>query len=109
MHCAVAAAVRREVPFAFLERCSDDFVRGGFASRATAYAAPSSLSRTFGPRLKQHMEYISQHPDEVSRVIACQRKCDDVRAVMLTNVDKVGAAGARQVSAHAAARCSGTA
>lgn len=46
-------AYGRQIPFAFLERVSDDFL-ASHATRAKA-AAPHSLDRTFGPRIKQHM------------------------------------------------------
>lgn len=46
-------AYGRQIPFAFLERVSEDFM-ASHATRAKA-AAPHSLDRTFGPRIKQHM------------------------------------------------------
>jgi hypothetical protein len=46
-------AYGRQIPFAFLERVSEDFL-ASHATRAKA-AASHSLTRTFGPRLKQHM------------------------------------------------------
>jgi hypothetical protein len=45
----------RQIPFAFLERVSEDFFNNGHASKAKAAAAPHSLNRTFAPVLKQHM------------------------------------------------------
>ena len=46
-------AFGRQIPFAFLERVSEDFLNS-HATKAKA-AAPHSLDRSFGPKLKQHM------------------------------------------------------
>lgn len=46
-------AFGRQIPFAFLERVGEDFLNT-HATRAKA-AAPHSMDRTFGPKLKQHM------------------------------------------------------
>lgn len=49
-------AYGRQIPFAFLERVSEDFLNTQAAkAKATAAAAPHSLDRVFGPKLKQHM------------------------------------------------------
>lgn len=52
-------AFGRQVPFAYLERVSEDFLNSHAAQLKTAAAAPHSLDRAFGPKLKQHM--VSQH------------------------------------------------
>ncbi|KAL5078757.1 hypothetical protein RYX36_007178 [Vicia faba] len=67
-YCVVAdESVGRQVPVAFLERVKDDFVAkygGGKASTA----APNSLNKEFGPKLKEHMQYCVDHPEEVSKL-----------------------------------------
>lgn len=35
-------------------------------------------------------DYCSNNPDEISRIAACQRKVDDVKGIMVENVEKVG-------------------
>lgn len=52
-------AYGRQIPFAFLERVSEDFL-ASHATRAKA-AAPHSLDRTFGPRIKQHMVRVGKN------------------------------------------------
>lgn len=46
-------AFGRQIPFAFLERVSEDFLNQHATKGRTA--APHSLDRAFGPKLKQHM------------------------------------------------------
>lgn len=46
-------AFGRQVPFAFLERISEDFL-SSHANRSRS-AVPHSLDRIYGPKLKQHM------------------------------------------------------
>lgn len=47
-------------------------------------------------------EYCTNNPDEISRIAACQRKVDDVRSVMVENIEKV-----RPDSRCAAGMCGG--
>jgi hypothetical protein len=46
-------AFGRQIPFAFLERVSDEFM-ASFASKGKT-AAPHSMDRLVGAKLKQHM------------------------------------------------------
>ncbi|KAF6254046.1 R-SNARE protein, VAMP72-family [Scenedesmus sp. NREL 46B-D3] len=86
-------AFGRQIPFAFLERVSDDFI-AGFASKGKT-AAPHSMDRSFGVKLKQHMDYCTNNPDEISRVAGVQRKVDEVKNIMIENLDKVLERGER--------------
>jgi hypothetical protein len=52
-NCLQDEAFGRQIPFAFLERVSDEFI-AGFASKGKT-AAPHSMDRSFGAKLKQHM------------------------------------------------------
>jgi vesicle-associated membrane protein 72 len=80
-------AYGRQVPFAFLERVRDEW----FAKWADkgASASAHSLDKTFGGRLKYWMEYCESHPDEVSKVVAVQKKVDEVKGIMVENIERV--------------------
>lgn len=77
----------RQVPFAFLERVRDEFEEK-FAEKGRT-AAAHSMDRTFGPRLKNHMEYCMAHPEEISKIAAVQKKMNEVKDVMVENIEKV--------------------
>lgn len=53
LHTLQDEAFGRQIPFAFLDRVSEDFMTG-FANKGKS-AAPHSLDRSFGAKLKQHM------------------------------------------------------
>ena len=44
------------------------------------------------PRLKYHMDYCMEHPEELSRVAGLQKKVDEVKNVMVDNIEQVGTA-----------------
>eukprot|EP00245_Coleochaete_scutata_P007150 TRINITY_DN22251_c0_g1_i1.p1 TRINITY_DN22251_c0_g1~~TRINITY_DN22251_c0_g1_i1.p1 ORF type:complete len:225 (-),score=47.64 TRINITY_DN22251_c0_g1_i1:1120-1794(-) len=78
----------RQVPFAFLERVRDDFKRryeGGKADTAIAH----SLDREFGPKLKEHMQYCHDHPDEMNRIAKVKAQVQEVKGIMMENIEKV--------------------
>lgn len=92
IYLAVAdEAYGRAVPFGFLERIRDAFEEK-FASTSRT-AAPHSLDRTFGSIMKRQMEYCVEHPEEVSKMAGVQRKVDEVKSIMLQNVESVLARG----------------
>lgn len=35
-------------------------------------------------------DYCTNNPDEISRIASCQRKVDDVKNIMVENIEKVG-------------------
>lgn len=80
-------AYGRQIPFAFLERVRDEFEEK-FADMGRISPA-HSLDRTFGVRLKSHMEYCMKHPEEISKLAAVQKKVADVKDVMMENIEKV--------------------
>eukprot|EP00199_Chlamydomonas_sp_CCMP681_P006037 CAMPEP_0119106216 /NCGR_PEP_ID=MMETSP1180-20130426/3968_1 /TAXON_ID=3052 ORGANISM="Chlamydomonas cf sp, Strain CCMP681" /NCGR_SAMPLE_ID=MMETSP1180 /ASSEMBLY_ACC=CAM_ASM_000741 /LENGTH=221 /DNA_ID=CAMNT_0007091491 /DNA_START=32 /DNA_END=697 /DNA_ORIENTATION=+ len=86
-------AYGRQIPFAYLERVRDEFEEK-FADKGRVSPA-HSLDRTFGPRLKSHMEYCMAHPEEISKVAAVQRKVNEVKDVMVENIEKVLERGER--------------
>ncbi|CAI8600830.1 unnamed protein product [Vicia faba] len=88
-YCVVAVeSVGRQIPIAFLERIKDDFNKrygGGRAATATS----KSLNKEFGPKLKEHMQYCVEHPEEVSKLAKVKAQVSEVKGVMMENIDKV--------------------
>ncbi|CAI9774810.1 unnamed protein product [Fraxinus pennsylvanica] len=81
----------RVIPFVFLERVKDDFKQRYGDSIKTDGPHPLAddededddlfedrfniaynLDREFGPRLKEHMQYCMNHPDEISKLSRIQ-------------------------------------
>ncbi|KAJ9534732.1 hypothetical protein QJQ45_013096 [Haematococcus lacustris] len=86
-------AYGRQIPFAFLERVRDEFDEK-YADKGRASPA-HSLDRAFGPRLKSHMDYCMAHPEEISKVAAVQKRVNEVKDVMVENIEKVLERGER--------------
>ncbi|KAK9673391.1 hypothetical protein RND81_12G164800 [Saponaria officinalis] len=88
-YCVVAIeSVGRQIPMAFLERVKDDFnKRYGGGKAATAVA--KSLNKEFGPKLKEHMQYCVDHPDEMNKLAKVQTQISEVKGVMMENIEKV--------------------
>ncbi|GMH10363.1 hypothetical protein Nepgr_012204 [Nepenthes gracilis] len=88
-YCVVAVeSVGRQLPMAFLERVKDDFNKrysGGKAATALA----NSLNKDFGPKLKEHMQYCVDHPEEMSKLGKLQAQISEVKGVMMENIEKV--------------------
>ncbi|CAN6460329.1 unnamed protein product [Victoria cruziana] len=87
--CIVAVeSVGRQVPIAFLERVKEDFNKrygGGKAATAVAHG----LNKEFGHKLKEHMQYIVDHADEVSKLAKVKAQVSEVKGVMMENIEKV--------------------
>lgn len=77
----------RQIPFAFLERVKEEW-QLKWAEKGPA-ATAHSLDKSFGPRLKHWMEYCEQHPEELSKVASVQKKVDEVKNIMVDNIEKV--------------------
>lgn len=80
-------AYGRQVPFAFLERVRDEWF-SKWADKGAA-ASAHSLDKSFGGRLKYWMDYCESHPDEVSKVASVQKKVDEVKGIMVENIERV--------------------
>jgi vesicle-associated membrane protein 72 len=80
-------AYGRQLPFAFCERIRDDF-EDKYLTKGEA-ATENSLDSSFGPKLKSHMEYVTAHPEEISRIASVQKKVNEVKDVMIENIEKV--------------------
>lgn len=85
--CVADDAYGRTIPFAFLEKVRDEW----FAKWADkgASASAHALDRSFGARLKYWMEYCETHPDEVSKAAEVQKKVDEVKGIMIENIERV--------------------
>ncbi|KAH9536177.1 hypothetical protein CY35_17G093900 [Sphagnum magellanicum] len=80
--------VGRQIPFAFLDRVKDDFKRryqGGKADSTVAHG----LDREFGPRLKEHMDYCAEHPEEMDKIAKIKSQVAEVKGVMMENIEQV--------------------
>jgi len=104
---------------AFLERVKDDFNKrygGGKAATAVAKSLNKDFGYFFGPRislqsyfpvvknqlwmlnrlifsfrpkLKEHMQYCVDHPEEMNKLAKVQAQISEVKGVMMENIEKV--------------------
>ncbi|URE22402.1 Synaptobrevin [Musa troglodytarum] len=88
-YCVVAVeSVGRQIPIAFLERVKEDFNKRYGGGKA-ATAAANSLTREFGSKLKEHMQYCVDHPEEISKLAKVKAQVSEVKGVMMENIEKV--------------------
>ncbi|KAE8700750.1 VAMP722 protein [Hibiscus syriacus] len=88
-YCVVAdESAGRQVTIAFLERVKDDFVSKYASGKATT-ALANSLNKEFGPKLKEHMQYCVEHPEEISKLAKVKAQVSEVKGVMMENIEKV--------------------
>ncbi|KAH1066284.1 hypothetical protein J1N35_031271 [Gossypium stocksii] len=88
-YCVVAdESAGRQVPIAFLERVKEDFVSKYGSGKATT-APANSLNKEFGPKLKEHMQYCVEHPEEISKLAKIKSQVSEVKGVMMENIEKV--------------------
>ncbi|KAG6483998.1 hypothetical protein ZIOFF_060791 [Zingiber officinale] len=89
-YCVVAVeAAGRQIPSAFLERVKEDFTKRYGGGKA-ATAAANSLNREFGSKLKEHMQYCVNNPEEISKLAKVKAQVSEVKGVMMENIEKVG-------------------
>ncbi|KAL5140706.1 putative vesicle-associated membrane protein 726 [Glycine soja] len=80
-------SIGRQLPMAFLERVKDEFVsKYGGGKAATAPA--NSLNKEFGPKLREHMQYCVDHPEEISKLAKVKAQVSEVKGVMMENIEK---------------------
>ncbi|XP_028083859.1 vesicle-associated membrane protein 727-like [Camellia sinensis] len=48
-----------------------------------------NLDREFGPRIKEHMQYCMNHPDEISKLSKLKTQITEVKGIMMDNIEKV--------------------
>ncbi|CAM6125451.1 unnamed protein product [Calypogeia fissa] len=78
----------RQIPFAFLDRVKEDFRRryaGGRADTAIAH----SLDKEFGSKLKEHMQFCVDHPEEMNKLSKIKAQVSEVKGIMMDNIEKV--------------------
>lgn len=95
----------RSVPFIFLERIRDDFMKR-YGSSITAedphpladedddlfgerFSIAYELDREFGPVLREHMEYCVGHPEEMGKLSKLKAQITEVKGIMMDNIEKV--------------------
>ncbi|KAJ6702279.1 SNARE PROTEINS [Salix koriyanagi] len=61
--------------------------RYGGGKAATAVA--KSLNGEFGSKLKGHMQYCADHPEEISKLAKVKAQVSEVKGVMMENIEKV--------------------
>eukprot|EP00262_Sarcandra_glabra_P018369 TRINITY_DN655_c0_g1_i2.p1 TRINITY_DN655_c0_g1~~TRINITY_DN655_c0_g1_i2.p1 ORF type:complete len:243 (-),score=38.11 TRINITY_DN655_c0_g1_i2:233-961(-) len=103
--------VGRSVPFVFLERVKDDFKKRYVANVSSGspqlladddddddddddlfedrFSIAYNLDREFGPRLKEHMQYCTNHPEEMSKLSKLKTQITEVKGIMMDNIEKV--------------------
>ncbi|KAF8105251.1 hypothetical protein N665_0161s0048 [Sinapis alba] len=88
-YCVVAVdSAGTQIPMAFLERVKEDFnKRYGGGKAATAQA--NSLNKEFGPKLKEHMQYCMDHPDEIRKLAKVKAQQSEVKDAMMKNIEKI--------------------
>lgn len=88
--CMADEEMNRRIPFMFLDDIKGRFLTkyGGKAQTAIAFA----MNEEFQHELKLQMEYYNENPD-ADKVKATQQKLDDVRELMVDNIDKILARG----------------
>ncbi|KAJ4836859.1 hypothetical protein Tsubulata_030739 [Turnera subulata] len=96
----------RGLPFVFLERVKDDFKQRYAASIDNAahpladddedddlfgdrFSVAYSLDREFGPKLQEHMQYCTSHPEEISKISKLKAQITEVKGIMMDNIEKV--------------------
>ncbi|KAI8011533.1 Vesicle-associated membrane protein 724 [Camellia lanceoleosa] len=88
-YCIVAKeSVGNQISVAFLERLKADFKKrygGGKADTADA----KSLNKEFGPVMKEHMQYIIDHAEEINRQFKVQDQVSQLKNIMQENITKV--------------------
>ncbi|XP_057475773.1 vesicle-associated membrane protein 724-like [Actinidia eriantha] len=87
-YCVVAKeSVGKQISIAFLERVKADFKKrygGGKADTSVA----KSLNKEFGPIMKEHMQYIIDHAEEIEKLLKVKAQVSEVKSIMLENIDK---------------------
>ncbi|KAH6811670.1 vesicle-associated membrane protein 727 [Perilla frutescens var. frutescens] len=98
----------RSIPFVFLEKVKDDFKLCYGASIKNddphpladdededddlfedRFSIAYNLDREFGPKLKEHMQYCMNHPEEMSKLSKLKAQITEVKGVMMDNIEKV--------------------
>jgi len=101
-------AAGRSVPFVFLERVREDFMQRYGSSIdeegqhpladdadeddflfEDRFSIAYNLDREFGPRLKDHMQYCVNHPEEINKLSKVKAHLSEVKGIMMDNIEKI--------------------
>eukprot|EP00951_Prasinocladus_malaysianus_P015457 scaffold118456_cov53-Prasinocladus_malaysianus.AAC.1 len=47
-----------------------------------------SLQKASGPKIKQVLDYANKHPEEYDKLASVQRNADEVKGIVIENVDR---------------------
>ncbi|XP_021725461.1 vesicle-associated membrane protein 724-like [Chenopodium quinoa] len=78
----------QQILFEFLDRIRQDFKKRyghGEGDAATA----KSLSKKFGPIMKQNMQWVVDHAEEIDRVAKVKAQISEVQVIITDNVNKI--------------------
>lgn len=88
-YCVVASeSAGRQIPVAFLERVKEDFNKRYGGGKATT-ASAKGLNKEYGPKLREHMRYCIEHPEEINKLAKVKAQVTEVKGVMMENIEKV--------------------
>lgn len=86
---ALANSLDREFGYRVIFACIDD-LSWKSASRAKSADLPdTNLEPLHRPKLKEHMQYVVDHPGEVDKISKIKAQVAEVKGVMMDNIDKV--------------------
>jgi vesicle-associated membrane protein 72 len=71
-----------------LERIKEDFKRRYLAGNGTVTPA---VGKEFGVKLKEHMQYCVEHPEEMNKISKIKSQVAEVKGIMMDNIEKVSA------------------
>lgn len=102
------ATAARGIPSVCAQRISDAWMER--LGEVGLHARPAVLQRAFGPVLKKELAYCDSHAGEMSRQAMVQSKVDEVKGILIANVESVVRSlekmeGAAQDKAHVPAEC----
>ncbi|KAL1567529.1 vesicle-associated membrane protein 721-like protein [Salvia divinorum] len=88
IHNGFKETAGRQIPMAFLEHIKDDFSKN-YGGEDAATVPANSLDKENGRKLKEHMQYCIEHPEEISNLAKVKAQVSEVKGVMLENIEKV--------------------
>ncbi|CAN6807381.1 unnamed protein product, partial [Brassica oleracea] len=89
-YCVVAVdSAGTQIPMAFLERVKEDFNKR-YGDGKAAIAQANSLNKEYGSKLKEHMQYCTDHPDEISKLAKMKaQQSSEAKDAMMKTIEKI--------------------
>ncbi|XP_056695830.1 vesicle-associated membrane protein 724 [Spinacia oleracea] len=78
----------QQILFEFLDRIRQDFKKRYGHGEGDA-ATDRSLSKKFGPIMKQHMQWVVDHAEEIDKIAKVKAQISEVQVIISDNVNKV--------------------